>query len=117
MAYRMISDPGHGWLEVPRSLLAALGIANAISPYSYVRGNMAYLEEDCDYSLFLEVYRREHGHDPEIAEHPVNHEATIRRYARYPLDPAWQVHAVAARSPRPGRPLRPAPSQQLGLAL
>jgi hypothetical protein len=52
MTYRFITDPGHGWLEVPRAELDALGIAHKISPYSYQRDDMAYLEEDCDFAVF-----------------------------------------------------------------
>lgn len=52
--YRFIHDPGHGWLEVPVSELLALGIADQVSAYSYQSRNglRAYLEEDCDFSLF-----------------------------------------------------------------
>lgn len=46
------TDPGHGWLDVPRSLLHELGIAERVSNYSYQRGKSVFLEEDCDYSLF-----------------------------------------------------------------
>jgi hypothetical protein len=59
--YRFINDPGHGWLEVPVGELNALGIINAISPYSYQNGRMAYLEEDCDYTTFVLAWEREHG--------------------------------------------------------
>lgn len=45
-------DPGHAWLEVPLSLLVELGIAGKISSYSYICGTSAYLEEDCDLSVF-----------------------------------------------------------------
>jgi hypothetical protein len=46
------TDPAHGWLEVPRGLLAELGISERVSRYSYQRGEQVYLEEDCDYSIF-----------------------------------------------------------------
>ena len=52
MTYRFISDPGHGWLEVPRAELDSLGIAHKISEYSYQKGELAYLEEDCDFAVF-----------------------------------------------------------------
>jgi hypothetical protein len=51
--YRFISDPGHGWLEVPVKELTTLGVAHLISSCSYVKGALAYLEEDCDMSVFL----------------------------------------------------------------
>lgn len=52
MTYRFISDPGHAWLEVPRAELDALGITHKISEYSYQKGELAYLEEDCDFAVF-----------------------------------------------------------------
>jgi hypothetical protein len=57
MLLTMHTDPGHGWLEVPRGLLDTLGIAAAISPYSYIKGDRAYLEEDCDAGRFLDAMK------------------------------------------------------------
>ncbi len=51
--YRFISDPGHGWLEVPVSELDQLNIAHLISSCSYTNGAFVYLEEDCDLSVFF----------------------------------------------------------------
>ena len=53
MRLNFYSDPGHGWLAVPLPLLARLGLLDQISHYSYMRGMLAHLEEDCDASLFL----------------------------------------------------------------
>ena len=50
---RYITDPGHGWLEVPKSLLVELEIQDKITDYSYEKGTMAYLEEDCDMATFM----------------------------------------------------------------
>lgn len=50
--FNFYSDPGHGWLAVPRSLLAELGIEDEITPYSYQRLDEVFLEEDCDLSTF-----------------------------------------------------------------
>ncbi|MCD6434937.1 MAG: hypothetical protein J7L15_00895 [Clostridiales bacterium] len=51
-SYCFFTDPGHGWLRV---LLTELEpIKDKISPYSYMRGKYAYLEEDCDMAVFLE---------------------------------------------------------------
>jgi hypothetical protein len=57
MKYNFYTDPGHGWLEVPLAELKRLGIVEKISSYSYRDGELAYLEEDCDYSVFLEAKR------------------------------------------------------------
>jgi len=46
-------DPGHGWLEVYYPLVKALNVE--ISRYSYRNGNLAYLEEDCDATAFLQA--------------------------------------------------------------
>ena len=50
-----ISDPGHGWLRVPLADIVALGIEGDISPYSFIDGRYAYLEEDCDYTVFIDA--------------------------------------------------------------
>ncbi len=55
MKYTLHTDPGHGWLEVEKAELVKLGIADKISGYSYMKGDTAYLEEDCDAFLFAEV--------------------------------------------------------------
>lgn len=55
MKYRFIEDPGHGWLEVNISEIKRLGIEPKISRYSYVKGAMAYLEEDCDLGVFRQA--------------------------------------------------------------
>lgn len=52
------SDPGHGWLEVPRVLLHDLGIEEKVSAYSYQRLCYVFLEEDCDYSLFTKAMKQ-----------------------------------------------------------
>lgn len=45
-------DPGHGWLQVPRSLLHDLGIAEDISECSRQRLDDVFLEEDSDLLRF-----------------------------------------------------------------
>ena len=52
-------DGGHGWLEVNKSLLKKLGIDKSISAYSFQKGSKAYLEEDCDASIFFEAYYKD----------------------------------------------------------
>lgn len=55
--YIFHEDPGHGWLEVPVEDICELGIVTDISRYSYQRGQIAYLEEDCDAPRFLEALK------------------------------------------------------------
>jgi hypothetical protein len=79
---RMISDPGHGWLEVPVSELARLGIARKISRYSFRKGRMAYLEEDMDAGTYLEALDAAGEPRPDIVE--VHQDPTpIRGYPQY----------------------------------
>ena len=42
-----IYDPGHAWLQVPKSDLEKYDV-RSISNYSYQDKDFAYLEEDCD---------------------------------------------------------------------
>ena len=51
--YKFYNDAGHGWVAVKRKELVELGILDKISGFSYQKGNMVYLEEDCDASLFV----------------------------------------------------------------
>ena len=57
MKLSFYSDPGHGWLAVPLELLDRLQLLDRVSHYSYLRGRLAHLEEDCDASLFLATAR------------------------------------------------------------
>jgi hypothetical protein len=57
--YLYITDPGHGWLAVPSATIRKLGIAQDITPYSYVSdsGKTVYCEEDCDAVVVLDALR------------------------------------------------------------
>ena len=62
--FRFISDPGHGWLEVPVNVLAKLGLDRTdFSRYSYKSrdGAFVYLEEDCDAAKFDLAWRSKYG--------------------------------------------------------
>ena len=56
---RFISDPGHGWLEVPTADVEASGYIPSL--YSHVSGDpgpastWTYLEEDCDVAGFVQA--------------------------------------------------------------
>lgn len=54
-SYKFHFDAGHGWLEVDKTDLDLLGIADKISSCSYAKGNTVYLEEDCDLTLFAKT--------------------------------------------------------------
>jgi len=82
-----INDPGHGWLRVPLTDIAALGIEEQITPYSYIEGNFAYLEEDLDAPRFLEVLTAQGLPQPEITDQYV--ERFSRHKDPFPHDPAF----------------------------
>lgn len=67
-----ISDPGHGWLRVPLADIAALGIEETITEYSFIDGSYAYLEEDCDYGCFVAACEAQGVPLPEITDQYMN---------------------------------------------
>ena len=73
------TDPGHGWLEVPKTLVSE-AIRAKISRYSYQDDNNFYLEEDCDAPLFLKSVDWIYTITTTEKHHP--NEAPIRRYRR-----------------------------------
>jgi hypothetical protein len=52
------NDPSHGWLEIKRADLIALGIEDDISRFSYEKGSKVYLEEDCDMTRYIRAAAR-----------------------------------------------------------
>jgi hypothetical protein len=83
MKLNVYTDPGHGWVKVRKSLLKKLGIADKITPCSYMRGDYAYLEEDCDASIFVEAMKRA-GKPYEFKVYTTRDRASrIRNYASY----------------------------------
>ncbi len=84
--FNFFSDPGHGWMAVKKRQLVELGIAAKITPYSYQRGDTAYLEEDCDVALFFEVFQKLTGEKPVLKNHFSNRSSKIRNYESYRCD-------------------------------
>ena len=82
-----INDPGHGWLRVPLTDIAALGIEEQITPYSYIEGNFAYLEEDLDAPRYLEALTAQGLPQPEITDQYV--ERFSRNKDSFTYDPAF----------------------------
>ena len=82
MKYKLLTDPGHGWLSVRRSELYDLGIASLISSYSYQKGNRVYLEEDCDLNIFIQA-KKGHNEPFEIVEQHTNRNHWIRGLCPY----------------------------------
>lgn len=94
MTLNFYSDPGHGWLAVPLTLLQELGLLDKISSYSYMRGKLAHLEEDCDCSLFLAAMRAA-GREVKIREHSCSRYSRIRCYSHYSPSRARGALAMA----------------------
>ena len=85
MKCHFYQDPGHGWLKVKKKTLKMLGIDKSITPYSYQRGEYAYLEEDCDLHTFM-IAIRDNGIDLKYDEHHTNRISKIRSYDRYRVE-------------------------------
>jgi len=83
MKFNFHSDPGHGWVKVPRKLLIELEIADKISQCSYQYGNFVYLEEDRDAGLFIRAMD-EHNKPYSFKEHCCKMRySPIRNYDSY----------------------------------
>lgn len=81
MQIRYITDPGHGWFEVPLALIQELGIGSQITAYSYRRGEFAYLEEDCDAYTFDQAMKSQ-GRAYAVKEQ-YQEQTMIRNYPRF----------------------------------
>jgi len=79
--YIFEQDPGHGWLHVRRSEIERLGIARVITPYSYQRCELVFLEEDCDLSTFMRA--KEAAGEPVIFDERHVAHTSIRGYDAY----------------------------------
>lgn len=85
-SFQFTADPGHGWLKVPRQLLAELSIEFDISIFSYISGAIAYLEEDSDAGKFMAAMKEQCPHiEVDIIVTHINHESHIRQMRPYPL--------------------------------
>ena len=98
MKLNFYSDPGHGWLRVPLALLDKLGLVDKISPYSYMQGPWAYLEEDCDASEFLAEMRRQ---GVRVSFREIN---CPHNYSRIRTFPQYSGRRVAAQLATPWAP-------------
>lgn len=58
MIFDLLSDPGHSWLKVPKTILNRdIGPhwRKHFSCFSYEKRGNVYLEEDCDLCKFIEL--------------------------------------------------------------
>ena len=82
ISIKVFADPGHAWARFPKAKLVSLGIADKISPYSYMNGANAFLEEDCDLSVLV-VALRDRGYEIKFNESHANKQSKIRNYSTY----------------------------------
>jgi len=99
ISIKYLQDPGHGWFEVPHSMIIELCLRDQISTYSYMTHDKVFLEEDSDASKLLHAlssigytipgFRVDSGvtPDPEkvVSVRPSysDRDARCRTYARY----------------------------------
>jgi len=76
-------DDGHGWVKVKKELLKLLEIDDKISSYSYMKGDIAYLEEDSDASIFHKAFGKQFMLDPQYINHTIDGRSPIRNYESY----------------------------------
>ena len=82
MRFDFYEDPGHGWLAVPLELLDRLQLLDRVSHYSYLRGRLAHLEEDCDYGLLARALS-DRGLLFTVRHHHTDKHSRIRNYDPY----------------------------------
>jgi len=82
ISIKVFADPGHAWARVAKSKLVKLGIAEKISPYSYQKGENAFLEEDCDLTVYINALH-ERGYEVKFNESYTNRQSKIRNYFSY----------------------------------
>ena len=80
--YQYLQGSGHGWLEVPMTEIKNLGLTQKISAYSYRKGDSAFLEEDCDMSLFIKAMNAT-GQEFNFNEVHTNYDSQVRNYSRF----------------------------------
>lgn len=81
--FDFVSDDAHGWLKVPVRELERLGIVDQISAFSYVKGDMAYLEEDRDMKVFTDARDARGEGDIRMIEHSRRGTSRIRKYPSF----------------------------------
>ena len=77
------SDPGHGWLELPKTIARGLGKAfcDSISFFSYQDKDNLFLEEDSDYPKAIEALKS-NGFTVSLKEVEHKDEAPCRNFKR-----------------------------------
>ena len=99
--FTLAFDASHGWLRVPHTMLMQLKIDWAISEYSYVEttplGDVFWLEEDMDASLFIEAHRARFACLPFVRERddgwksPVRNMRHVHQIVPVPFDKTMEL--------------------------
>ena len=80
--YTLYEDAGHAWIKVSIAELIALNILVDITPFSYIKGRFAFLEEDCDMTTFFTAYQSVTDRSPRY-RNSVSSRSRIRGYDSY----------------------------------
>ena len=96
-------DASHGWLEVSYKDVTDVDIHNEISEFSYINRFLEkiYLEEDCDYILFINAFKNKYGYKPLEVNGRYHEISPIRDLPRYI---GWQFNLYW--NPLEGKELR-----------
>jgi len=76
------SDSGHGWAKVKITELKKLNLLDKISSFSYVNGDYAFLEEDCDLSVYVKELQTR-GIAFKFKQFSTNRSSKIRSYRSF----------------------------------
>jgi hypothetical protein len=90
---KMYCDPSHGWLAVKVAELESLGLMDKITPFSYVKGGTAYLEEDVDMMTYLNLMEAE-GYHITVVQTVSDKKSIIRYYDKFPSKMTIQTEDV-----------------------
>lgn len=82
MKIKFYSDPGHGWGAVKRRVLDELGISDRITHFSFQKGQIVYLEEDCDLPTLVTKLAL-NSVVVEYEQHSTDRRSPIRSYDRF----------------------------------
>lgn len=75
-------DVRHEYLEVPKNIIEETGLTKEISHYSFVKGDVVFLEGDVDAAKLIDTLN-DQGHLLEFEENVIQGESVINRYDRY----------------------------------
>lgn len=80
--FHRVVDSTHSYTKVPVAELQRVGVADKITKFSFIKGNMAYLEEDTDLSTFQQA-RADEGKPITTVEIMRKNCSRIRAYSAY----------------------------------